>query len=297
MPFILKKYQTIQGKKIQLFLLSEVGLTMSVSQKLLAKGRVFDHQGNRLQNGQTLKGDFIQVALFEGITRGLNPIFNTKDFAIFDKPSGVMVHPTSKDTAYTLLDEIRYHFGDYANLAHRIDMETSGLVLVTKNKISDVYLKMMFEDKKYKKIYHALVVGEVKEKIIIDSPLAKDGGKIGVKMKVTPNGKESRTIITPLKYFKNKNHTLVQASPLTGRQHQIRIHLHSIGHTIVGDPIYGVDENIADMYLCKKLSNEQRQIHIKHPRLMLHALNLEFEYDDVKYNIFSKQDFLKDNYE
>jgi len=294
LPFVLKKYPTIKGKKVQLFLLNEVGLSMSVSQKLLAKGRVFDQNGARLQNGQTLKGDYIQVAVFQGETRGLKPIFNTKDFAIFDKPSGVMVHPTSKDTAYSLLDEIRYHFGEGANLAHRIDMETSGLVLVTKNKISDIYLKTMFEDKKYSKIYNAMVKGELKNPITIDTPISKDGGKIGVKMKISSDGKESKTIIKPIKYFKKQNQTLVEASPLTGRQHQIRIHLHSIGHTIVGDPIYGVDEDIADRYLTKKLSKEDRLKYIGYDRLMLHALNLEFDYDGVKYNIFSKQNFLKD---
>lgn len=292
MPFVLKKYQTVKGKKIQLFLLNEVGLTMSVSQKLLAKGRVFDEQGNRLQNGQTLKGEFIEVAMFEGITRGLKPILNAKDFAIFDKPSGIMVHPTSKDTQYSLLDEIRYHFGNGANLAHRIDMETSGLVLVTKNKISDIYLKTMFEDKKYKKTYQALVHGKIEKEVTIDNPILKDGGKIGVKMKIGIDGKESKTIIKPIKYIKEKNQTLVEASPLTGRQHQIRIHLHSIGHTIVGDPIYGVDEEIADRYLCKNLSKEDRLKYIGHHRLMLHALNLEFEYDDINYNIFSKQLFI-----
>jgi len=292
MPFVLKEYPSIKGKKIQLFLLNEAGMTMSVSQKLISKGRVFDENGNRFQNGQTIKGDIVKVAVFEGQTRGLKPIFNTKDFAIFDKPSGIMVHPTSKDTAYSLLDEIRYHFGETANLAHRIDMETSGLVLVTKNKISDIYLKTMFEEKKYKKIYHALVQGEISKEITINSPIAKDGGKIGVKMKISEDGKKSKTIITPISYNKQTNQTLVQANPLTGRQHQIRIHLHSIGHTIVGDPIYGVDENIADDYLCKRLSDENRMKHIGHSRLMLHALNLEFEYDEVIYNIYSKQSFI-----
>ena len=292
MPFILKKYETVKGKKVQLFLLNEVGLTISVSQKLLAKGRVFDENGQRLQNGQTLKGEYINVAVFEGQTRGLKPLFNTKDFAIFDKPSGVMVHPTSKDTEYSLLDEIRYHFGDHANLAHRIDMETSGLVLVTKNKISDIYLKMMFEDKKYHKKYHALVQGHIKEETLIDSGILKDGGAIGVKMKVGIEGKESSTLIKPISFNETKNQTLVEAIPYTGRQHQIRVHLDSIGHTIVGDPIYGVPENIADAYLCKKLSDEDRMTYIKHERLMLHALNLEFTYDGVDYKFYSKQEFV-----
>ena len=292
MPFVLKKYPSVKGKKIQLFLLNEASLSMSVSQKLLSRGRVFDETGNRYQNGQTIKGEFVQVAVFQGQTRGLKPIFNTKDFAIFDKPSGIMVHPTSKDTAYSLLDEIRYHFGDTANLAHRIDLETSGLVLVTKNKIADIILKTMFEDKKYQKKYLAIVDGEIKNEIKIDGGIKKDGGKIGVKMKVSDDGKESLTYIKPIKYIKEKNQTIVEAMPKTGRQHQIRVHLHSIGHTIVGDPIYGVDEIIADKYLCKTLSKEDRIKHTKHSRLMLHALNLEFSYDEKNYKIFSKQTFI-----
>lgn len=295
MPFILKKYPSVKGKKIQLFLLNEANLSMSVSQKLLSRGRVFDENNNRYQNGQTIKGDFVQVAVFEGQTRGLKPIFNTKDFAIFDKPSGIMVHPTSKDTAYSLLDEIRYHFGQSANLAHRIDLETSGLVLVTKNKISDIFLKTMFEDKKYKKSYKAYVKGCIKESIKIDTPITKDGGKIGVKMKVcngSKKAKESLTFINPISYDKKSDITLVEAIPHTGRQHQLRVHLNSIGHTIIGDPIYGVSDKIADSYLCKTLSKEDRLKYIGHHRLMLHANYLEFSYDEKLYKIYSKQEFI-----
>jgi 23S rRNA pseudouridine1911/1915/1917 synthase len=292
MPFILKKFKTIQGIKIQHFLQNEVGLSVSQSQRLLSKGRIFDENDKRLQNGEILKCDFINVALFEGHTRGLNPIFTTKDFAIFDKPSGIMVHPISKDTKYTLLDEIRYHFGEKANLAHRIDMETSGLVLITRNKFADIELKTMFENKQYTKKYLALVKGKIDKNIKIDTPIIKDGGMIGVKMKVDKTGKESTTLIKPLKYDKTKNQTLVQAITLTGRQHQIRVHLDSVGHTIVGDPIYGVDEKIADKYLNKELSQEERLKLIGYNRLMLHALYLEFKYDDIVYKINSKSHLL-----
>jgi 23S rRNA pseudouridine1911/1915/1917 synthase len=85
MPFILKKFKTIKGEKIQFFLQKNVGLSVSQSQKLLSKGRIFDENNKRLQNGELIKCEYIQVALFEGHTRGLNPILNTKDFAIFDK--------------------------------------------------------------------------------------------------------------------------------------------------------------------------------------------------------------------
>jgi 23S rRNA pseudouridine1911/1915/1917 synthase len=290
MPFVLKKFPAIKGKKIQQFLLNEVGLTMSSSQKLLAKKRVFDDQGNILQNGQVLKCDYIEVAVFEGHTRGLTPIFQANDFAIFDKPSGVMVHPTSRNTEYTLLDEIRYHFGNDANLAHRIDAETSGLVLVTKNRYADMILKTMFEEKEYSKEYLAIVKGELKEDIVINSPISKSKGMIGVKMTTeNENGKESTTYIYPLKFNTKNNTTLVKAVPITGRQHQIRVHLDSIGHTILGDPIYGIDEKIADQYLCKELSDDKRLQYTGASRLMLHANNLAFNYKDINYNIYSKQ--------
>jgi len=292
MPFILKKFPTTKGQKVQLFLQNEVGLSLSQSQKLLAKGRIFDENNQTLQSGQILKCNFINVALFQGQTRGLKPIFNTKDFAIFDKPSGIMVHPISKDTKYTLLDEIRYHFGDGANLAHRIDLETSGLVLVTKNKYADIQIKTMMENRQFSKKYLALVNGKIDKKITINTPITKDGGMIGVKMKIDKNGKPSTTIINPIKYDKIKNQTLLNIDILTGRQHQIRVHLSSIGHTIVGDPIYGIDEIIADKYLNKELSSEDRLKYTGANRLMLQANFLKFSYDDIVYSINSKLTFL-----
>ena len=289
MPFVLKKFPTVKGKKIQQFLIDDAKLSVSFSQRMLAKGRVFDENDNRLQNGQRLKGEYIQIALFEGQTRGLKPLFITKDFALFDKPSGIMVHPTSKNTKYTLLDEIRYHFGDGANLAHRIDQETSGLVLVTKNKYSDMILKEMFENKLYQKEYLAIVDGKITNKIEIDSPIKKDTqSSIGVKMKTSEDGKESFTSIESIKYDVVKDQTLVKATPLTGRQHQIRVHLDSIGHRIVGDPIYGIDEFYADQYLTKQLSTEKRVEITGDNRLLLHANYLEFEYEKYNYKLYSK---------
>jgi 23S rRNA pseudouridine1911/1915/1917 synthase len=289
MPFVLKKYSVIQGAKIQHFLVNEAGLSMSLSQKLLSKNRVFDEQNNALKNGQTLSGEFIQVAVFEGHTRGLKPIFETDDFAIFDKPSGLMVHPTRKTTAYCLLDEIRYYFGDDASLAHRIDAETSGLVLVAKNKPSATILKPMFEKKLYSKQYLAVIKGRLNTDITINKPISKKNSIIRLKMSCNnPTGKQSTTHIVPLKFNQINNTTLVKAIPITGRQHQIRVHLESINHTILGDPIYGVDEAIANAYLCKTLSAEDRIKSTGAIRLMLHAHSLSFVFKDTKYNITSK---------
>ena len=297
MPFVFKKHNAVKDKKIQQFLLDEAGLSSSVSQKLLAKNRVFDDQGNVLKNGQTLQCEYVQVAVFEGHTRGLKPVFEVEDFAVFDKPSGVMVHPTRKTTAYSLLDEIRHHFGDEADLAHRIDAETSGLVLVAKNKQASTILKTMFEHRKCDKEYLALVKGQVKNNVTIDKPVSKSNSTIKVKMTCeNKKGKVSITHIHPLEFNKKDNTTLVKAIPITGRQHQIRVHLDSIGYSILGDPLYGVDEQTADQCLRKALSDEKRVELTGAKRLMLHANRLSFMHQGVEYDIFSELKSLAFNY-
>ena len=288
MPFTLKKHKAIIGKKIQIFLIHELGLDPKIGQRLTSKGRIFDENMNTINTGETIPTEYIYIAVFEGISRGLKPLIEFNDFAIFDKPTNLMVHPISKNTPYSLLDEIRFHFGEDANLIHRIDAETSGLIIVGKNKQSEIALKDMFQEKKYHKSYLAIARGEIKEEIKIDKGLDREGLAIGVRMKVCDDGKQSVTIIKPLKYNKEKDLTLVEALPLTGRQHQIRVHLHSIGHTILGDPIYGVDDVNAENYLNKTLSEEDRFEVTKSHRLWLHANYLEFTYKDVTYKIFSK---------
>ncbi|OCL97345.1 RluA family pseudouridine synthase [Arcobacter porcinus] len=296
MAFTLKKYKAIKEKRIQSFLVHNLELEGKIAQRLVSKGRVFDENMNSINTGETIPTEYIFIALFEGQTRGLKPLLEFQDFAIFDKPTHLMVHPISKNTEYSLLDEIRYHFGENANLIHRIDAETSGLVIVGKNKKSEIELKDMFQDKKYHKSYLAIVNGEIKNEIRIDKALDREGLLIGVRMKVCnehEGGKESITIIKPIFYNKNKNLTLVEAIPLTGRQHQIRVHLHSIGHTILGDPIYGVDDVNAENYLNKTLSKEDRFKVTGSNRLWLHANHLEFPYKGITYKLYSKnQDIL-----
>ena len=288
MAFTLKKYEAIKDKKIQAFLVHNLGIEGKVAQRLVSKGRVFDENNNNINTGETIPTNHIFIALFEGNSRGLKPLLEFQDFAIFDKPTHLMVHPISKNTPYSLLDEIRYHFGENANLIHRIDAETSGLVIVGKNKKSEIELKDMFQEKKYHKSYLAIAQGHIKEELTINKGLDREGLVIGVRMKVCDDGKESITIIKPIKYNKEKDLTLIEAIPLTGRQHQIRVHLYSIGHRIFGDPIYGVDDENAENYLNKTLSKEDRFKVTKSNRLWLHANYLEFEYKNITYKIFSK---------
>ena len=292
MPFILKKIKAKKDKKLSLFMLQNLEIHHTKAQKYASKGRVFDENMNILKPKDIISTDYIYMAVFEGQTRGLKPMLEFEQFAIFDKPTHLMVHPISKNTKYSLLDEIRYHFGENANLIHRIDAETSGLIIVGKNKKSEKDLKDMFETKQYHKSYLALVKGRVKEEITINKKIKKEGKNIGVRMTTSETqGKESCTIIKPLKYHKQDNTTLVEAIPITGRQHQIRVHLYSIGHKIIGDPIYGVDDEIAEKYLNKTLTEKERLEKIGSHRLWLHANYLEFTYKKVTYKIKSKNSF------
>ncbi|MDD2896624.1 MAG: RNA pseudouridine synthase [Aliarcobacter sp.] len=292
MPYIKKEFKTIKGKKIEDFLIQDIPLDSKLLLTLLEKGKISDEKNKRLQKNQIIKSDFIYIVIFEPQTKGLKPIFDSFHFAIFDKPSGIMVHPSSHQlNVYTLLDEIKYQFGEKGSLVHRIDAETSGLVLVSKNAFSDMMLKNMFEEKLYTKKYKALVNGEIKEELTINTPITNDTGLIKLKMKTDVNGKESTTIIKPIFYDKKNNETLIEAIPLTGRQHQIRVHLNSIGHKIMGDPIYGVDEKFANDFLKNNISQEERIKVIKRERLMLQADYLEFEFLEITYKFKSKRVF------
>ena len=294
MPYIKKEFKTIKGKKIEDFLLQNIYLDSKLLLTLLEKGKITDENNKRLQKNQIIKSDFIYIVIFEAQTKGLKPIFDSFHFAIFDKPSGIMVHPSSHQIGiYTLLDEVKYYCGKDASLVHRIDAETSGLVLVSKNPFSDMVLKNMFEEKLYNKKYKALVEGEIKKELEINTPITNDTGLIKIKMKTDINGKESTTIIRPLSYDEKTNQTFLEAIPLTWRQHQIRVHLNSIGHKIIGDPIYGTSEDFTNEFLKNNISDELRIKTTKSSRLMLQADYLEIEFLNNIYIFKSKQKIQK----
>ena len=291
MPYVLKKYDVVVGEKVEDFLVDVVKLSETLAHKLLKNAKIVDHKKRRLQKGKVLKSGYIEVLIFEPMSKGLKPLFQTEHFALFDKPSGLLVHPTIRSTEYTLLDEVRYLFGNEAKLVHRIDAETSGLILVSKNGYANYVLKEMFEKKAFTKKYKVLVEHELKEEQLIETGISPSEGLIKLKMQTSMHGKESSTRIRPLAYNKATNQTLVEAIPYTGRQHQIRVHLDSIGHRIVGDPIYGLDESFVNDFLNDNIEHSERVKVTGASRLMLHAYYLEFTFLGTQYIFCSKQAF------
>lgn len=299
MPFITKQLHSPIRKTALSFLIEELGLTRSEGQRLIARGRLS-------QNGVVMDDQFgyiegdCEFICFEPLSRGFKPMFVTNDFAVYDKPSGLSVHPHSRLSPYTLNDEIKHQFGDDANATHRIDQETSGLVLVSCNKKSETVLKKLFSERLISKRYLAMVRGHVEECIDIQEPLFRiDHPNLLISMvvKVDPKGKPAHTIIKPLRYFPEHNMTLVEASPLTGRTHQIRVHLFHVKHPIIGDPVYGPEEEDVNRFIKKELSPEDRMRIGGSTRLLLHAYSLEFKYDNEVYRIESEKDFVKECFE
>jgi len=260
---------------------------------LIAKGRLFVDGKPMTRTAGEIEGTF-EFIYFKPITRGLVPHAIYDEFVVFDKPSGVLIHPQNRNTEYSLIDELKYQFGRDANIAHRIDQETSGLVLCARNKSSEREIKMMFQERDMKKKYLALVHGEFKDALCVEAPLLRaedDSAIVRMVVKVDDSGKASKTDFRPLKYFPDVNMTLLECAPYTGRQHQIRVHLFHVKHPIVGDPIYGQSEKNIVRFLDKELDSEERIENSGASRLLLHANELEFELYEKIYHIKSNIDF------
>ena len=294
MPFVLKDFYAPKKMKAFLFLIRELGFSQHEAQRYISKGRIFI-DGEVMQDTSGYVDGLFQCVMFEPISQGIAPIFQTDSFALFDKPSGILVHPQNRHTPYSMVDEIRFRFGPHANITHRIDQETSGLLLAATNKQSERKLKMMFESRAMEKRYLAIVHGKMECNMSIDAPLIRredDSSLVRMVVKVHVEGKPSRTDIKVLEYFPDLDMTLVEAKPLTGRQHQIRVHLFHVKHPIVGDPIYGQKEEDVIRFLDKGISDEERIEKSGAKRLLLHANRLAFTLDGIKYDLVSKTDFV-----
>ena len=295
MPFVKKKFIVKEKQRAVFFLINELGYPQREAQRFISKGRILVNGEKMMKTTGELEGP-IEFIYFEPMTKGLAPTFEEKEFVVFDKPSGILVHPQTKATPYSLIDELKFQFGMDANIAHRIDQETSGLVLCSKNKISEREIKMMFQEREMKKKYLALVHGEFITDMNVEEPLLRyqaESALVRMVVKVDETGKASKTEFAPLKYFKDLDMTLVECKPHTGRQHQIRVHLFHVKHPIVGDPIYGQSEENIVKFLDRELSPQDRIDNSGATRLLLHANELEFDLYGEHYMIKSKIDFEK----
>jgi 23S rRNA pseudouridine1911/1915/1917 synthase len=182
------------------------------------------------------------------------PILHTDElFYALDKPAGIAMHPTAKFHFSTVTAVLREKFpGEQLQITHRLDLETSGVLLIARTRDAAVAMKRAFAKRKVQKKYLAIVEGILEGEGLIDQPLALAGGLVRVKMGVRAEGLPSRTRWRAVLHkraspgMSQKNHTLVECFPETGRQHQIRAHLDWLGHPIVGDKLYPDERIFAD---------------------------------------------------
>jgi 23S rRNA pseudouridine1911/1915/1917 synthase len=221
-------------------------------QKLIGQGHILVN-GQRVKSNQRLsKVDKITVELpplpvhplAEPIP--LTIIYEDEDILVIDKPAGLTVHPAPGHPSHTLVNAILAHCPDLATsnelmrpgIVHRLDKDTSGLIVIAKNDFAREYLAAQFKNRTVTKGYLVLVKGRLSpEQGIIEAPIGRDPHSRR-RMAILEAGKEATTQYQVRKYL--NNYTLVEVTPLTGRTHQIRVHLSAIGCPVVGDPLYGI---------------------------------------------------------
>jgi 23S rRNA pseudouridine1911/1915/1917 synthase len=173
-------------------------------------------------------------------------IYEDADILVIDKPAGLTVHPAPGHPGHTLVNAILAHCPGLATsdepvrpgIVHRLDKDTSGLMVVAKNDSAREYLVRQFKSRTVSKGYLVLVKGKLSpEKGIIEAPIGRDPHH-RQRMAIVEAGKEAATRYQVRKYL--DSYTLLEVTPLTGRTHQIRIHLSAIGYPVVGDSVYGM---------------------------------------------------------
>ena len=254
--------EVLREERIDKYLAEELGISRSTVKKMIDEGFV-------LVNGKEVKASlilseadelfvkdgFIKEASFEAEDIPINIVYEDDDLLVINKKSGMVVHPGNGNTSGTLVNALMHYTKNLSNkeafrpgIVHRIDKDTSGLMLVAKNDKAHDILAEGFKNKTIKREYIALVCGVIGEDSgVIDAPIGRDA-KDRKKMCVT--SENSKKAVTHFKVLKRyEYYTLLRLILDTGRTHQIRVHMKYIGHPVYNDPVYGKAYNDFGQFL------------------------------------------------
>ncbi len=242
----------ISGERMDVFLAEKLDFTRSKVKNLLDKGKCFVNGKTAKPRDITKEGEIVEVFIDAPVEMEIKPVeipldivYQDEDIAVINKQQGLTVHQGSGTDDNTLVNALLYHLDNLSGIngiirpgiVHRIDKDTSGLLVVAKNDDAHVKLSKQIEEKTCKRTYYALLEGVVKEDSGVIDTFIDRNKKDRTKMAVSTSGRRAITNFKVLKRY--KEHTLCEFNLQTGRTHQIRVHAKHIGHPVVGDMTYG----------------------------------------------------------
>lgn len=240
-------------KRLDVFVAENGGITRSHAQKLIENGDVAVDGAVAVKPSQAVKADSTVTATLPDETElnvaaeniPLDIVYQDEDLLVVNKPQGMTVHPASGVYTGTLVNALLYCVKDLSGIngvlrpgiVHRLDKDTSGLLVVAKNDVAHVELQRQIQSKECRRIYVSLLEGVLKQdEGIVDKPIGRSKTD-RKKMDIVTGGRNAVTLFTVLERF--ANYTLVKFELKTGRTHQIRVHAKYLCHPVVGDRTYG----------------------------------------------------------
>jgi len=263
------------GMRLDIFLSENADITRSNAQKLLEDGCVFINEAKETKKYKIKENDEVRVELPEPRVIDATPqdipldiVYEDDDIIVVNKPQGMVVHPAAGNFDGTLVNALMFHTkGNLSaingvirpGIVHRIDKDTSGILVVAKNDKAHVFLSEQIKEHSVTREYYCLVVGGVKEDYFsVDKPIGRDPKDRKKMLAGITGGREAKTHFYVLKRY--SGYTLLKCVLETGRTHQIRVHLKSVGKAIVGDMVYGVKKDkLAERYnICGQLLHAKK---------------------------------------
>ena len=258
-PILLQTSEADAGTRLDACLARAIeGLTRSAAAKAIEEGRVLvsgkvPSKSLKLTGNETIEFTPEEPAPIDAVPQDipLDVVYEDDDVIVVNKPSGLVVHPAPGHPDGTLVNALLYHCGASLSgvggalrpgIVHRIDRDTSGLIIAAKNDYAHQVLSAQLADHTLARTYECIVVGNLREdRGTVDAPIARDS-RDRKRMAVVPGGRRAVTHWTVLARYPGYTH--VQCRLETGRTHQIRVHMAYLGHPILGDTVYGAKKPV-----------------------------------------------------